>query len=51
VNFYGHDSSYEVAVNGTSLLVRGIAAPRFRPGDKVSVTYSGPRVMAFPKMK
>jgi iron(III) transport system ATP-binding protein len=48
VEFYGHDSSYQVAVNGTSLLVRGIAAPRFRPGDKVSVTYSGPRVMVFP---
>lgn len=48
VEFYGHDSSYRVAVDGTNLLVRGLAAPRFGPGDEVSITYSGPKVVAFP---
>ncbi len=48
VEFYGHDTSYEVTLNGDKLLVRGLATPRFRPGDRVSVTYSGPRVVAFP---
>ena len=48
VEFYGHDTSYEVALNGSTLLVRGMAAPRFVPGDRVSITYSGPRAVAFP---
>ncbi len=47
VEFYGHDTSYEVIVDGARILVRGIAAPRFQPGDRVSVTYAGPRVVAF----
>ncbi len=48
VEYYGHDTTYEVTLDGDKLLVRGLAAPRFRPGDRVSVTYSGPRVVAFP---
>jgi iron(III) transport system ATP-binding protein len=48
VQFYGHDSSYEVSVAGTRVVVRGMAAPRFGPGDKVAVTYVGPEVVAFP---
>lgn len=47
VEFYGHDTSYELAIEGTTLLARVIAAPRFLPGDNVSVTYSGPKVVAF----
>ena len=47
VEFYGHDTSYELAVDGATLLARVIAAPRFVPGDSVSVTYSGPEVVAF----
>lgn len=47
VEFYGHDTSYKLALNGTTLLARVIAAPRFVPGDRVSVTYSGPEVVAF----
>ncbi len=47
VEFYGHDTAYEMAFNGTKLVARVIAAPRFIPGDRVSVTYSGPEVMAF----
>ena len=47
VEFYGHDTAYEVALNGTRLQVRGIAAPRFVPGDRVSLTYAGPRAVAF----
>ena len=47
VEFYGHDTSYELAVDGARLLARVIAAPRFVPGDSVSVTYSGPEVVAF----
>ena len=47
VEFYGHDTSYEMAVNGTTLLARVIAAPRFTPGDRVGVTYAGPKTVAF----
>ena len=47
VEYYGHDTSYEVAVNGTRLVARAIAAPDFVPGDQVSVAYSGPDVVAF----
>lgn len=47
VEFYGHDTSYELAVGGTTLLSRMIAAPRFFPGDEVSVTYAGPEAVAF----
>ena len=48
MEFYGHDTSYELAVNGTKLVARVIAAPHFAPGDRVSVSYSGPDVVAFP---
>ena len=47
VEFYGHDTSYELAINGTTLSARVIAAPDFFPGDRVSVAYSGPDVVAF----
>ncbi len=47
VEFYGHDTSYAVQFEATCVQVRGIAAPRFRPGDRVSLTYSGPEVVAF----
>ena len=47
VEFYGHDTSYELALNGTRLLARVIAAPDFAPGDRVSVSYNGPGVAAF----
>ena len=48
VEFYGHDTAYEVELETATVQVRGIAAPRFRPGDRVSLTYSGPDVVAFP---
>ena len=47
VEFYGHDTAYTVTFAGTDLQVRGMAAPRFRPGNRVSLTYSGPEVVAF----
>ena len=47
IEFYGHDTSYELALDGSKLLARVIAAPQFVPGDRVSVTYSGPEVVAF----
>ncbi len=47
VKFYGHDTSYELDLNGETLLARVIAAPRFFPGDRVSVSYSGPGAAAF----
>jgi iron(III) transport system ATP-binding protein len=49
VEFYGHDTSYAVEFAAASVQVRGMAAPRFRPGDRVSLTYSGPDVVAFPE--
>jgi len=48
VEFYGHDTSYQVSFGGRRLLVREMATPRFVPGDRVSLTYSGPDVTAFP---
>jgi len=47
VEFYGHDTSYAVAFAGEDLEVRGMAAPRFQPGDAISLTYSGPEAVAF----
>lgn len=47
VEFYGHDTSYSVAVAGRTLTARAIAAPRFVPGDRVALAYSGPPVVAF----
>lgn len=47
VEFYGHDTSYELAVDDARLVARVIAAPKFVPGDRVSVAYAGPPVVAF----
>ena len=47
VEFYGHDTSYEMALNHENLAARVIAAPRFVAGDRVSLTYAGPEVVAF----
>ncbi len=48
IEFYGHDTSYRVAVGDEEVLVRAIAGPRFAPGDRVGVAYQGPPVMAYP---
>jgi iron(III) transport system ATP-binding protein len=48
VEFYGHDSTYEVAMRGATYTVRVAAAPTYRPGDSVNLTYVGPAVVAFP---
>jgi iron(III) transport system ATP-binding protein len=47
VEFYGHDTSYAIDLEAASVQVRGMAAPRFWPGDRISLTYSGPDVVAF----
>ncbi len=47
VDFYGHDSSYCVAMDGTEYTVRVVAAPDYRIGDRVDLTYSGPPVAVF----
>jgi len=47
VEFYGHDTTYQLALNGTKLVARVIAAPDFVPGDRVSVSYIGPGAAAF----
>ncbi len=49
VEFYGHDSTYQVALNNATYTVRVAAAPDFRPGDTVSISYAGPAVVAFPE--
>lgn len=48
VEFYGHDCSYRVAVDGTELIVRSIASPTFSRGDRVSLSYQGPGAIAYP---
>ena len=47
VEFYGHDTTYQLALNGTKLVARVIATPDFVPGDRVSVSYIGPGAAAF----
>ncbi len=47
VEFYGHDTSYELEIGGYRLVARAIAAPLFSPGDRVSVAYQGPKAPAF----
>ena len=47
VEFYGHDTTYQLALNGMNLVARVIAAPDFAPGDRVSVSYAGPGAAAF----
>ena len=58
VEFFGHDTTYRVRMSGGSeregsldaaeLMVRSIAAPRFRLGDRVDLSYEGPAAVAFP---
>jgi iron(III) transport system ATP-binding protein len=48
VEFYGHDCSYRVDVDGTEIIVRSIAAPVFSRGDLVSLSYQGPETVAYP---
>lgn len=48
VEFYGHDCSYRVDVDGTEIIVRSIAAPVFSQGDHVSVSYHGPEAVSYP---
>lgn len=47
VEFYGHDTSYQLEIDGAKLAARAIAAPLFSPGDRVSVSYQGPKAAAF----
>ena len=49
VEFYGHDCSYRVEVDGTEIIVRSIAAPEFKRGDCVAVSYRGPNAVAYPE--
>jgi len=48
VEFYGHDCSYRVEVDGTQVIVRSLAAPTFSLGDQVSLSYQGPGAIAYP---
>ena len=48
IDFYGHDSIYEIRLDdGPWVKARVLAAPRFRPGDRVALRYSGRRTVAF----
>lgn len=49
VEFYGHDTSYRVAIPGAELTVRAMTAPRHVVGDAVSVRYEGPPAVVFPE--
>lgn len=48
VEFYGHDCSYRVEVDGIEVIVRSIASPVFTRGDHVSLSYEGPGAVAYP---
>lgn len=51
VEFYGHDCSYRVEVDGTEIIVRSLAAPAFARGDHVSLSYRGPEAVVYPTSK
>lgn len=47
VEFYGHDTSYQVTGLGKTLMIRELRTPRFRVGDRVSVGYAGGPAVVF----
>ena len=48
VEFYGHDSIYLVALDGGSTVrSRVLTTPEFRPGDRVSLGFTGRPAIAF----
>ncbi len=47
VEFYGHDTTYRVALGEVPILVRAAAAPQFEVGDRVDVAYVGPDAATF----
>jgi len=47
VEFYGHDTAYQIAINGTAVVARAMTTPRFARGDRVGLSYSGPPAVAF----
>ncbi|MEA2002393.1 MAG: ABC transporter ATP-binding protein, partial [Actinomycetota bacterium] len=48
VEFYGHDTSYQVDGLGPPLMVRELCAPRHRVGDRVGVAYAGGPAVVYP---
>ena len=50
VSFHGHDSIYALRTSQRrEVLVRVIAAPQFRVGDRVGLLYTGPPTVAYRK--
>jgi iron(III) transport system ATP-binding protein len=50
VEYYGHDTSYSLSRDGSRYAARLLAGPAFGPGALVDVRYSGPPVIAFPRV-
>jgi iron(III) transport system ATP-binding protein len=51
IEFYGHDAVYIVRPDaGPELRVRILAAPDFRPGDRVEVQYGGGPAATYPRI-
>jgi iron(III) transport system ATP-binding protein len=49
VVFYGHDAVYNIRTDaGEEICSRVLAAPEYRPGDRVELKYSGKPTVAFP---
>ena len=49
VVFYGHDAVYNIVTDaGEKICSRVLAAPEYRPGDRVELKYSGKPTVAFP---
>lgn len=49
VDFYGHDTSYTLDVDGTTVRARAMASPTHRAGDRVNLSHRGGQVKAFPE--
>ncbi len=49
IEYYGHDTTYEIEIGGELVRARLASAPRFQRGDRVTVRYRGSSTVAFPQ--
>jgi iron(III) transport system ATP-binding protein len=48
IEYYGHDTTYEIDIEGELVRARLASAPRFQRGDRVTVRYVGSATVAYP---
>ena len=50
IEYYGHDTTYEIDIGGELVRARLASAPRFQRGDRVTVRYTGSATVAYPEV-